>query len=208
MFIENIWLNDIRLSEDLLDIKHRFEQEYQSRYGRGHKKGLYNLDDWLRISFCQQYIRSNSGSILDVGVGPGALLNVLHSDKYFSQVTGIDIRHYTKLVKLYEDLDIQIMNVTEMTFSDNEFDTVVCMEVLEHIGHEQFIKALKQLRRVTAKCLFMTVPFCESLPLSPYHKLRFDFNDINFYFPNGKYYLLVRRKGVPWMVIVEYFENC
>jgi 2-polyprenyl-3-methyl-5-hydroxy-6-metoxy-1,4-benzoquinol methylase len=100
------------------------------------------------------------------------------------------------------------MNVTKMTFSDNEFDTVVCMEVLEHIDRDQFVNALKQLRRVTAKYLFMTVPFREPLPLQSYHKLRFDFNDLNMYFPDGKYYLLIRRKGIPWMVIVEYLERC
>jgi 2-polyprenyl-3-methyl-5-hydroxy-6-metoxy-1,4-benzoquinol methylase len=208
MYIRIILLNDFKIQSELLKIKYLFEQKYKKRFGSKSKKGFYTLDDWSRIAFCLQFIEDTPGSVLDVGVGPGALLNALHDNKRFLRVTGIDIRHFTKLVKLSEDIDIQIMNVAEMTFTDNEFDIVICMEVLEHIAHEQFVRALKQLRRVAAKCLFMTVPFREPPPLPSYHKLRFDFNDINRYFPNGEYYLLVRRKGVPWMVIVEYLENC
>ena len=208
MYIHSIWLNDIKISKELLEIKNRFKQEYKNRFGSANKKGLYTLDDWSRIAFCKQFVEGNGGSILDVGVGPGALLNALHQDKHFPRVSGIDIRHYTKLVKLSQDIKVEIMNVAEMTFSDNEFDTVICMEVLEHITHKHFIKALKHLRRVTANCLFMTVPFCEPLPLTSYHKLRFGFNDIKMYFPEGEYYLLVRRQGLPWLVIVENLQDC
>ncbi len=207
MIVNSVWLTEVPIKDELADVKMRFEQQYQATFGNANGKGLYTADDWSRIAFCHQLVGDSRGSILDVGVGPGALLNMLQMSGDFIRVTGIDIRHYTKLVKLTDELDIQIMSVDDMAFADDEFDTVICMEVLEHITQDQFERALVQLRRVAGKRLFMTVPLREPLPLPSYHKLRFDFDDIERYFPNGRYYLLERRRGIPWMVITEDVSN-
>ena len=203
MYFRSVWLSDIELSPLVTMVREKFSQEYKRRFGIRQTKGLYKPDDWARISFCHEHVARIGGSILDIGVGPGGLLNILHIDERFDRVTGIDIRHYSKLVKMREDLDIRIMDVGKMSFADNSFDTLVCMEVLEHIEKPHFLRALSELRRVAAKQVFMTIPLREPEPLPPYHKLRFDFGDIVEHFPNGEFYILEPERGVPWLAIIE-----
>lgn len=203
MYFQSVWLSELELSPLVEIVRQRFSEEYESRFGSGKKKGLYKREDWARISFCCDFVAKTGGSILDVGVGPGGLLNVLRLDERFNRVTGIDIRHYSKLVKLKDDLDIHIMDVGEMSFADNTFDIVICMEVLEHIEKSHFLRALSELRRVAAKQIFMTVPLREPYPLPPYHKLQFDFSDILEHFPFGDFYILEPGRGVPWLVVIE-----
>ncbi len=203
MYFQSVWLSDIEFSPVVTMVRERFTEEYRGRFGIGQTKGLYKRDDWARISFCHEHVSRVGGSILDIGVGPGGLLNILHIDERFDRVTGIDIRHYSKLVKMSEDLDIRIMDVGNMSFADNSFDTLVCMEVLEHIEKPHFLRALSELRRVAAKQVFMTIPLREPAPLPPYHKQRFDFADIEEHFPDGKFYILEPERGVPWLAIIE-----
>lgn len=202
MFFQSVWLDDLPLTGLAKKVRSRFDGEYRARYGTSRKRGLYQDADWARISFCYAKLKEVGGSVLDVGAGPGALLNLLCLDGTFNRVTGIDIRQYSTLVSLI-DLDIQIMDVGEMKFPDKSFDVVVCMEVLEHLDASHFKMALGQLRRVASKCLFITVPFREQEPLAPYHKLRFDFEDLHKNFPTGEYYLLNRTGGRAWAAIVE-----
>lgn len=203
MYFRSVWLSDIEFSPLVTMVRERFTEEYQRRFGIGRAKGLYKRDDWARISFCHEHVARVGGSILDIGVGPGGLLNILHIDGRFDRVTGIDIRHYSKLVKMREDLDIRIMDVGRMSFADNSFDTLVCMEVLEHIEKPHFLRALSELRRVAARQLFMTIPLREPEPLPSYHKQRFDFSDIEEHFPDGKFFILEPERGVPWLAIIE-----
>lgn len=205
MYIEHVPLDSIALSRSVEKLRRDFDREYLRRFRRVSGRGLYAEDDWKRISTCYDMLSADSGSFLDVGVGPGALLNLLTLNPHATKVCGIDIREYSKLVTIAPALDIKIMSVDRMTFLDDEFDTVICMEVLEHIELPQFRKALEELRRVAKRKLFMTVPLNEPEPLPPYHKLRFTLSDVNAYFPAAEYRLMSRRKGVPWLGILETF---
>lgn len=207
MYFDVVFLSDQRLDERLAGIRKAFEAEYVRRYGKTATKGLYRDEDWRRLAFCYSKISELGGSILDVGVGPGAFLNLLADDPRFNRVTGIDIRDYSKLVRLSDALDIQIMDVGKMSFADGSFDTAVCMEVLEHIDQPHFMRALAELRRVAAKRLFLTVPLREPEPLLPYHKQRFDFADIRKHFPQADLYVLKPRHGVPWLAVVEHLDR-
>lgn len=205
MLIEVIYLEDHKISDKTKSVQKAFEAEYLERYGNARSMGLYRVDDWKRIDFCLSKISKIGGTILDVGVGPGGLLNLIQNDPNFSTPIGIDVRDYTKLVKLHDDLDIRIMDVGKMTFDANQFDVVVCMEVLEHLGEDHFKRALQQLRRVAKKAIFMTVPLCEPEPLPSYHKQRFDYVDIRRHFSaNAEYFVLQPKNGIPWIGILEY----
>ncbi len=205
MYVEHISLATSGISQAVDTLRHSFDAAYRSRFGHARGRGLYTEDDWRRISSCYELVRGTGGSFLDVGVGPGALLNLLTLDPSISMACGIDIRRYTKLVEVSGTLDIRIMSVDNMSFSDREFDTVVCMEVLEHISLPQFLKALTELRRVAKHRLFMTVPLDEPEPLPSYHKLRFTLRDVRTHFPDADFFLMTRKKGVPWLGILEKF---
>jgi SAM-dependent methyltransferase len=188
----------------VIEIRAHFEKRYLAQFGRSTGKGLYSEDDWRRINWVATNLRS-SGVILDVGVGPGALLNYLHGSARFDRAIGIDIRVYSKYQAMYCGLDHRLMNVVKMTFEDASIDTVVCMEVLEHLAANDFRRALNELRRVSRGDLLITVPFCEPEPLPPYHQQRFDPEHLCKHFPHAEFTLLRRRngRGVPWALIHE-----
>ncbi|KKN76036.1 hypothetical protein LCGC14_0374260 [marine sediment metagenome] len=54
-------------------------------------------------------------------------------------------------------------DIENLTYKDNEFDTVCCLEVLEHTLNP--VKAIKELKRVAKKRLIISVP------LEPYFSL-------------------------------------
>ncbi|CTQ54737.1 bifunctional 3-demethylubiquinone-9 3-methyltransferase/ 2-octaprenyl-6-hydroxy phenol methylase [Roseibium album] len=191
----------------LIEIKKQYEDYYNESFGTASSKGLYSNHDWRRIQYCINLIEADKGSALDVGVGPAALLNFLNQARQFDQVTGIDVRRYSKLLLLDESIDYRIMDATKMIFNDESYDTVICMEVLEHLTLNSMIEALSELRRVAKKKLIMSVPFEEPEPLPSYHKQRFDQEKLIEYFPNAEIKLLQRpkRKGWPWAIMVEQF---
>ena len=133
-----------------------FEQSYETQHGRPSGKGLYSESDWRRLDYMLSLMPAG-GTVLDVGIGPGAFVQMLALSGRFDRVCGIDIRRSSKFVELCE-FDFRKMTVERMSFEDDEFDTVVCMEVLEHVPMEVFGPALQELRRVAAKELLMTVP--------------------------------------------------
>jgi len=166
--------------------------------------GVYGGFEWNRVGFASQLATGNS--VLDVGVGNGALLAMLWRSGRFKRVCGIDIRRMTKL-RLTTPAEFRLMNVTDLEFADGEFDTILCMEVIEHLPVDQVDPALAQLRRVARQRLIMTVPYNEPYPLfhqkSPGgHKQSFDMSKLRRLFPSASLTELPWRR-VNWMLIVE-----
>jgi SAM-dependent methyltransferase len=192
----------------LRTIREQFEEAYFKQFGVRSGRGLYKNADWRRLEFATRLIPSDCRSVLDVGVGPGAFLNYLALSGRFDRVTGIDKRRYTKFVELAPDLDYQLMDIKNMSFPDNCFDTVFCMEVLEHLDSKTLEAGLSSLRRITRKRLVMTVPFNEPLPLPSYHLQHFDEQRIRETFPNAEIVLVHRdskQSTWPWAVLIEEF---
>jgi SAM-dependent methyltransferase len=189
-------------------IREQFEEAYLKQFGARSGSGLYKNADWRRIEFATRLIPDDCTSVLDVGVGPGAFLNYLALSGRFDRVTGIDKRRYTKFVELAPDLDYQIMDIGDMSFPENSFDTVFCMEVLEHLDSRTLEAGLASLRRVAKKKLVMTVPFDEPLPLPSYHLQHFDEQRIRATFPDAEIVLVHRdkeRSTWPWAMLIEEF---
>jgi hypothetical protein len=78
--------------------------------------------------------------------------------------------------------------------------------MLEHLSPEVFVAGLAELRRVCRGQLIMSLPFCESEPLSKTHLRRFEAADILELFPNASYTLL-HRPRMPWMIMEERFDG-
>lgn len=178
--------------------------KYEGYFGSGESlPGVYDENDWRRIEYISSLL-PEAESILDVGVGNGAFLNLLISLNRYQRILGIDIRRYRTFTTLFDSQAYQIMyaSVSNLPFADKSIDVVTCMEVLEHIDKQSFLAALPELRRV-GRFRIMTVPLNEPEPRPAYHKLRFTDSDLSTYFPNGEFILLKKSTGTPWMVIVE-----
>jgi len=87
-----------------------------------------------------------------------------------------------KIITLDIDENIKpdiVASVIKMPFNDNEFDAVLCAQVLEHLPYEDFGKATLEIKRVAKKGavislphfgpairIFLKIPFLPELKLS------------------------------------------
>ncbi|MFA5349137.1 MAG: class I SAM-dependent methyltransferase [Candidatus Paceibacterota bacterium] len=92
--------------------------------------------------------------ILDIGSGSGALIDLLPKN-----TIGLDlIPGHPKVIE---------GSIDKMPFNDNKFDTVFCIEVLEHLDEAVLRNGLKEIFRVLDKNgkFILTVPFDEDLKM-------------------------------------------
>ncbi len=87
------------------------------------------------------------GSVLDVG-SQKRKYDHLFSGKVFACDINAD-----------EKLNIEKQNVVSLSYQDNAFDNVICLEVLEYLEVYDFKKALSELKRVAKKSCLITIPF-------------------------------------------------
>lgn len=107
-----------------------------------------------------QYVEEGA-SVLDVGFGLGYGLNILAIKA--KQVSGVDID--PKVYKYCQGtvigrnprlVHLGIYDGYHLEFSDNSFDTVTCVDVLEHV--EDYHLFLDELLRVTRAGVFISTP--------------------------------------------------
>src|SRR5947209_3586274 len=77
--------------------------------------------------------------ILDAGCGNGAITNHLPADRH---IEGCDI---SKAALAHVRCPTKIADLTDLPFSDGEFDLVLATDVLEHIPETTYARALSEL---------------------------------------------------------------
>ncbi len=195
-----IRLASVKISPHTAMIKEKYIERFGVDKGR---LGGYHETDWRRIEYISSLL-PEAKSVLDVGIGSAAFLNLLISLNRFQRILGIDIKRHPRFTILFgsELYEIMYASVTNLPLADKCIDVVTCMEVLEHIDKQSFLAALHELRRVS-HFLLVTVPYNEPEPLPSYHKQRFTDSDLLTYFPHGEFILLKKGTGNAWMAIVE-----
>jgi len=96
-------------------------------------------------------------SILDVGCGNGFFLNALPKEY---RTVGVDFS--AAALKHVRTTAVR-SDVRSLPFADGSFDLVCCMEVLEHLPQQTYARALRELNRVAAEHILITVPNHECL---------------------------------------------
>lgn len=142
---------------DLADFRRRAafltDEEYKDLY-RAHPRVHEGTDN---SEACIQKILSDivGKSVIDIGCGTGVLLKrIQQTHPELERRVGVDI--------VIEDADqlpgIEFVSaqIESLPFQDNEFDTVVCTHVLEHVLDYKL--AIRELRRIAARRLIIVVP--------------------------------------------------
>lgn len=126
-------------------MKKKITGEYESK-GEYHKK----LDkDWpylpvylAKMEIIKRFLSKNKGSkILDAGCGEGVLVDE-YKEKGFN-IIGLDLNYSSKNVKKG--------NLLKMPFKKEEFDVILCLDVLEHMDVLDQEKAIREIYKITKK---------------------------------------------------------
>jgi 2-polyprenyl-3-methyl-5-hydroxy-6-metoxy-1,4-benzoquinol methylase len=102
------------------------------------------------IEFC----RSKAGTkVLDLGCATGAYC--IELNKHGFECTGADTN--AEYVQLAAERGVKAVHITgKLPFADKAFDTVMMIEVLEHVEDVQGV--LHEVKRVASKNVLLTVP--------------------------------------------------
>ena len=87
-------------------------------------------------------------SFLEIGGGIGVLKKLLPDN----------IKYYNLDINKGLNPDI-IGNIEKLPVKDNKFEIVGCFQVLEHLPFEKFLHLLEELKRISSKYIFISLPF-------------------------------------------------
>jgi ubiquinone/menaquinone biosynthesis C-methylase UbiE len=126
-----------------------------------HRKDLYTPGPPQKHSSQKMLglVQKHAGKrILDIGCGHG--VNCIELNHRGFQCVGIEANdQYARETQKY--VEAYHMRAEKLDFPDKSFDTVIMLEVLEHL--EDPYKALEEIVRVTRKNLILSVPNLEPL---------------------------------------------
>ena len=126
-------------------------------------------------------VEKHAGSqILDIGCGHGVNCKELNSRGF--RCVGIEANEeYAREAQKY--VEAYHMNAEKLDFPNKSFDTVIMLEVLEHLEHPY--KALEEIVRVTRRNLILSVPNLEPLETCVKYNVImhhfFDVTHVNFF---------------------------
>jgi SAM-dependent methyltransferase len=128
-------------------------------------------DDWFpeedydRVRKLAELVPHETKTLLDVGCGNGLFLNFL-KDEYsgsFSALVGVD-RSETALGHVRTEK--RCANIDNLPFKELQFDTVTCMEVLEHLPLPIYARSVSEVARVARQSIIVCVPYKQNLKQS------------------------------------------
>jgi hypothetical protein len=89
-------------------------------------------------------------SILEVGSGNFGISEFIQRN-----ITGLELNFTGEIGKLVEPVTGSIL---ENNFKENEFDFVICIDVLEHLCHDDRKKAIEEMLRIAKKKVLLSFP--------------------------------------------------
>lgn len=122
-------------------------------------------EDYERVQKLATLIPDQAATVLDVGCGNGLFLNHLKRTyaNRFQTLVGLD---RSEAALEHVETETAVSSIDRLLFSDLQFDTVTCMEVLEHLPLTTYSKALTELARVARQSIIICVPYKQNLRAS------------------------------------------
>jgi len=132
-----------------------------------HSVEKFQNSQWVKldkINFSKRTILGlvKEGTVLDIGCGDGLLMELLKRENNI-KIKGIDISSKAVEIAKSRGLDAIQGDITDrLPFKDGEFNSVLLIDVLEHIF--QPLDVLKEAHRVCTDYVYISVPNFVSFP--------------------------------------------
>jgi SAM-dependent methyltransferase len=157
---------------------------------------------WYQL---QAVLSCQPTTVLEVGIGNGTVSDFLRR-------AGLKIMTCDHNPALRPDV---LADVLRLPFAQEEFSVVLCAEVLEHLPFEQFIPALRELRRVSQRFAVITLPrwghhFSLEIKLPRWGRRRWQ---VKISWPplshryNGQHYWEIGKRGYPLALIEKQINS-
>lgn len=136
------------------------------KYGAYHWKWYKNSERYGRYKIHVDKVKGwvKEKNTLDVGAGDGLMAYVLG-------IKGIDNEPQAIKVGQRRGANVELGDAYDIDYKDEEFDAVFMGDVLEHLEFPE--KALKEVRRILKKYLYLTVPIGKG-DIDPFHYNKWD----------------------------------
>lgn len=125
-------------------------------------KHLYNCYLWLS-AICNPVwwiLDRRTKTILDLGCGQGYPMQILKMINKNIQATGVDLfETYLKEARrlnIYEK--VKVCDVNKLPFKEKSFDTVICLQVIEHLSKKNGIRLIKKMENIAKFQVIITTP--------------------------------------------------
>lgn len=134
-----------------LELKYYNQAEIWNNY-------INNEQELNRAKETLKFIPGPVESVLDIGCGDGTVTNLI--DRRL--VVGLD---FAKIPLTNVRANAIQASIDALPIKSREFDLVLMTEVLEHLQDALYSRAIKDIQRLDAEYLLITVPFDENLKI-------------------------------------------
>ena len=112
---------------------------------------LVYVPNWL--------INSDSKTILDVACGKGLPMKLINK-RHSLESTGVDLfEPYIKYCKKNNIHDkYYLKDVRKIYFKNNSFDTVIALQIIEHLTKKDALKLISKLEKIAKKQVIISTP--------------------------------------------------
>ena len=117
---------------------------------------INNENEINRARETLEFIPVSVESVLDIGCGNGIITNLINR----RLVVGLD---FARIPLSNVKGNVIQASIDALPVKNGQFDLVLLTEVLEHLKDNLFDRAIKDIQRLEAKYLLITVPFEENL---------------------------------------------
>jgi len=164
-----------------MDMKEYYD--YVARVKKGKYIGYNSQQKYNRKIYELLNSKNQYKTILDAGCGTGEFTADLAKNFPESEVVGVDYSKemLTLCQSKPENLHLQIGNLLDLPFSDGEFDLTLCLGVMSNIERRNWKTLIKELSRVTKKCVIIQT-INKNSPLFLLAKIRQFFRKEKFLF--------------------------
>ncbi len=92
--------------------------------------------------------KKKEGKVLDIGLGNGYLLGLLHTNSFETYGLDISDANVAKLrERMPDSVSLHVGNINALPFEDNAFDAITASELIEHLNNDDLEKGIAEIYR-------------------------------------------------------------